>query len=68
MVHTKRVNIEEENTGEAEGVTQDPGDKKQMQMGNQPRGINRLSSIIKCLINCTPARPAPLISSLFSGR
>ena len=52
MVHTKRVNIEEENTREAEGVTQDPGDKKQM-MGNQPRGINRLSSIIKCLINCT---------------
>ena len=54
MVHHKRVNIEEENTGEAEPGDKDLGDKKQMGMGNQPRGINRLSSIIKCLINCTP--------------
>ena len=54
MVHHKRVTMEEadNNNGEAEGGE----DKKQM--GNQaPRGINRLSSIIKCLINCTPRTP-----------
>ena len=44
------------NTGEEEGgANQENGDKKMMMMGgNQPRGINRLSSIIKCLINCHP--------------
>ena len=52
MAHNKRLNMDEaDNAVEEEEV---PGDKKQM-MGNQaPRGINRLSSIIKCLINCTP--------------
>ena len=52
MAHNKRLNMEEtNNTVEEEEVS---GEKKQM-MGNQaPRGINRLSSIIKCLINCTP--------------
>ena len=59
MVHHKRVNIEEENTGEVETGDKDLVDKKQMGMGNQPRGINRLSSIIKCLINCTPCTQHP---------
>lgn len=56
MAHHKRVTMDEAaNTGEEEvGVNQDPGEKKLMMGGNQPRGINRLSSIIKCLINCPP--------------
>ena len=56
MAHHKRVTMDEAaNTGEEEGgANQESGEKKMMMGGNQPRGINRLSSIIKCLINCTP--------------
>ena len=48
MVHHKRVNI---NTGDNNDdndsqVEPAPTDKKQTQIGNHPRGINRLSSTI----------------------
>lgn len=55
MAHHKRVTMDEAaNTGEEEvGVNQDPGEKKLMMGGNQPRGINRLSMVADLLQNET---------------